>query len=508
MIPFAHRESRARSIPRTLKIPLAHALVVFLAIALHWSSLRHAGIVNSDAALVGLQAKRILRGEFAPMLLGSAYQSSADAWVTALFFLIFGVNSHALTFAMFAEHLAVVLFIYSVLCRQVGRVKGVFFSLLLCMPTDVVDIYALRPPRETSLLLSILAAWLVLRARSKEYDERVLALAGALGSLAVFADPYAAVFVGPMALIGIRRAMARTSGRTLAVKAYLAGAGGGLLPVGALWFSHRKLPAEVVPSIAHVTRGADLLFFKCLPAALGLLSPSIFEPPPILLTFLYCVSLVMLLVFVTAASLLAIRRESAVRNREPAIFALAVIASNLIAFCLAPSAIDEDSFRYLIAVYLVLPILLAAASHWAPRAHGVVMAVPLILLSFFGGIRGRNATERYISRLEEADKGLEWILRSQGVSYGSTNYWLAYRFTFLMNEEIVLVPREASSDRLPAYRARVDHAARVALIFDKEQEPDVAALAVNPIAGMRVETPRYVVIMVDRSTAAEAASSR
>ena len=46
--------------------------------------LLNARSTNSDAAVVGLQAMHISRGELSPFLWGSGYQTSADAFVAAL----------------------------------------------------------------------------------------------------------------------------------------------------------------------------------------------------------------------------------------------------------------------------------------------------------------------------------------------------------------------------------------------------------------------------------------
>src|SRR5688500_11093436 len=67
------------------------ALVLFLGSYLfRLPPLLNARSTNSDAAVVGLQALHILRGEHSAFLWGSGYQTSADAYVAALFFAVFG----------------------------------------------------------------------------------------------------------------------------------------------------------------------------------------------------------------------------------------------------------------------------------------------------------------------------------------------------------------------------------------------------------------------------------
>jgi hypothetical protein len=57
------------------------------------------------------------------------------------------------------------------------------------------------------------------------------------------------------------------------------------------------------------------------------------------------------------------------------------------------------------------------------------------------------------------------LLRDHGVTYGSAQYWLAYRFTFLARESVIIVPLSPGEDRYKPYRTGFDSARDVAYIF-------------------------------------------
>ena len=68
---------------RTLQPAPWRALVALVAasFAFRAPALLNAGQTNSDAAVVGLQAMHVLRGEGSPFLWGSGYQTSTDSIV-------------------------------------------------------------------------------------------------------------------------------------------------------------------------------------------------------------------------------------------------------------------------------------------------------------------------------------------------------------------------------------------------------------------------------------------
>lgn len=74
--------------------------------------------VNSDNAVVGLQALHFLRGEFSPWCWGTPYRSSIDALLTAIAFLFVGSRPLALLLVPIAGHLLLVSIAYRLLHRH------------------------------------------------------------------------------------------------------------------------------------------------------------------------------------------------------------------------------------------------------------------------------------------------------------------------------------------------------------------------------------------------------
>ncbi|HYV49210.1 MAG TPA: hypothetical protein VFA20_30330, partial [Myxococcaceae bacterium] len=80
-----------------------------------------ADAINSDAAVVALQAKHMLAGEWSWFLWGIGYQSSVDPLSVAIGFWIGGVSARALVVVMLVGHLAIVSLAYVALRRRLER---------------------------------------------------------------------------------------------------------------------------------------------------------------------------------------------------------------------------------------------------------------------------------------------------------------------------------------------------------------------------------------------------
>ena len=80
---------------RDHRTPLA--VLLLASVAFRWPALINAATVNSDAAIVGLQASHILHGEWAWVLWGSGCQTFADSFVAAGFFALLGATPLALS---------------------------------------------------------------------------------------------------------------------------------------------------------------------------------------------------------------------------------------------------------------------------------------------------------------------------------------------------------------------------------------------------------------------------
>jgi hypothetical protein len=143
----------------------------------------------------------------------------------------------------------------------------------------------------------------------------------------------------------------------------------------------------------------------------------------------------------------------------------------LVAFTASVMAMDRLSARYLVAIVLVSPFALAPVLAATSRRGFAAMLAPYLVSTAVGGwlgygdnvdglrIRRENGEARDERALGEA-------LRAHGVHHGLADYWVAYRLTFLLGEDPIVVPWHAALDRYPPYRTAVEAAASVAYVFD------------------------------------------
>jgi hypothetical protein len=86
------------------------------------------------------------------------------------------------------------------------------------------------------------------------------------------------------------------------------------------------------------------------------------------------------------------------------------------------------------------------------------------------------------------------------VRYGVAQYWLAYRLSFLFEEDPVIVPLDPHEDRYPPYRAAVVSAPVVAFVFHPSEsrarpEPLEALLRSNGTAFERIAAGGFTALV-------------
>ena len=101
------------------------ALLVVSTICFRLPVLVNAAALNSDMAVVGLQARHILHGEWSWHLWGAGYQSSVDALLTAAVFALIGSSPLAFEIVPVIGHLAIVGLAFAVLRSKFSRSQAV-----------------------------------------------------------------------------------------------------------------------------------------------------------------------------------------------------------------------------------------------------------------------------------------------------------------------------------------------------------------------------------------------
>ncbi|HEY1957348.1 MAG TPA: hypothetical protein VGH28_17135 [Polyangiaceae bacterium] len=472
------------------------AALVVLSFGTRLPALLDAAATNSDAAVVGLQARHILHGEWSPFLWGSGYQTSADSTWAAVLFRVFGPTPLVLMLSALALHVGLTVCVFYMLRRRMDAPAAFVGSLPLVFTTACVHSYALYPPREMSLFLAF-AAFLAL-----DSDGLVaLAAGGALAVLAVVADPYASIFVPAAFVLGLF-AILRAPARLRAMGAFFGGAA--LASVALAWLLARPDGKHGVASMGlHVAgHNAKLLWHECLPWAIG---TKIFAPvhvmdyaewkmPRAYAAFAYFGATTLAIALV-ASAILAVRRPSRL-----ALVGWLTIVLNIGGFFFSLMVMDQFSMRYLAASVLVLPLVLAPLVAQLGALRAAAALAPYLAVAGAAGWIAHGPIRRDAGVVEAHVLD---ALEKRHVEAATADYWAAYRLDFLWREAIPVVPYHAEQDRYPPYRARFDAAKRVAYIHDRDrsfedEKVGEAEIARGGVIADRFTWDGFEVVVIDR----------
>ncbi len=475
------------------------AVVVLLSYFFRYPALLNADATNSDAAVVGLQAMHILRGEHMLHLWGSGYQTSVDSYVAAAFFKVLAATPLALMLSSLTMHVVLTLGVYFLGCRFMKPRFAFLAALPLILTASVVHSYALYPPRQTALTLGILA-FVVLESETR----KKAFLAALLGLLAAFADPYALLFLPVLAMHLVL--VGQDAGRTLrTVVDAVFGALLGGIPLLVLRFHSKTVPQPTSLELSRVFKNFGLLLDPCLSWVLGLrnyvakdmmdYAPWDGSPWQKALSISGTVSLLVLLV-VSARAI----RDPRISPRAARLGLVGVVlmAETLVAFLFSVMVMDHFSMRYLVGFILgipfaLMPILFVVSRTFVDRTFvwmrlgksepavwpALVVAALILCFSISEGVSGWVGFGPFVDgvtprRLASADNPelLLTALRREHVRDAIADYWAAYRLEFIYAEEPFVVPTNPEQDRNAAQRARVLAAKRYAFIVDRQRSYD------------------------------------
>ena len=449
--------------------------VASLSLLFRLPALINAAATNSDAAIVGLQAMHLLRGEWSALLFGSTYQTSADSVVAAGFFAALGPTPLALMLSSLTLHVALTLMAMLALRRHVPVTTAAVLSLTLVLTTSCLHSYALYPPRQLSLTLAMAALLALDGATSRAR----FAAGGLLTTFAWLADPYAMLlFPALCALAALGLHASRDRWRSAA--AWLAGLGIGGALLAALALHPQAQRSVAALSFSVVSHNAALLVDSCFPWMSG---AAIYAPAHWMDYERLAVSLPLQatqwlgVAVVSAAAVygaLAMARAGVAPGvRRLAAFAWVAIASTLGGFLLSRMVMDQFSMRYLAAIVVVLPFALLPLGVRLGATRLLLALSPYLVQAAIGGwlgfgpyVSGATIVLTASGRAND-EAALVRALEARGVREAIADYWSAYRLTFLARERVVFVPLHAAQDRYAPYRARFERAPRVAYVFDE-----------------------------------------
>jgi hypothetical protein len=471
------------------------AALVALSVAFRVPALVDAGTVDSDAAIVGLQAMHVLRGEWSWLLYGSGYQTSIDSTVAAAFFALLGASPLALVLSTLTGHVVATCLAFATLRRRVPT-AGAFVAVLpLVFTSSPLHTYILNPPRQAALTLVFVAIFVVDGAgdrRSVRAGIAQHALGAALASLAVFADPYALLFLPPVLLLGLF-----TGKKPVDACATALGALAGIIPFLLLLRSPASTHGETTMTLAVVRHNLGLLEDPCLPWLLGATA----YVPRVLLGYVPWeagaafrgVQRLGAGVFVGAivvGGLSFFRRRLPWPVRRLGGFGALVAVVTVAAFLVSTMVMDLFSSRYLAALVLASPFALAPlASRLRTEWLALLLAPYLVAAGTAGWLGyGEDVNGLRIVTLPgngaADERALEAMLRTRGVRVAVADYWVSYRLTFLYDEAIAVVPIHGREDRYAPYRRAYALETKSAYVFDPmRSREDLATMQGEAFSG-------------------------
>src|SRR5215204_5290946 len=124
------------------------AALLFATLIFRLPPLLNRGGVGSDAAIVGLQARHMLRGELSPFLWGAGYQGSLDAALLSVAFAVAGASPLVLMLVPLCGHLLLTWFVYDIVRKKLPPASAALAALPVVLTPQAISGVALYPPRQ------------------------------------------------------------------------------------------------------------------------------------------------------------------------------------------------------------------------------------------------------------------------------------------------------------------------------------------------------------------------
>jgi hypothetical protein len=471
--------------------------------------------VHSDAAIVGLQAMHLLRGEWSWFLWGAGYQASFDAVLVAAGFAVTGPSALTLMVVPLLGHLILVGLAYDVLRRAIGRGGAALACLPLVFAPQSVNGVALYAPRQWSITAAVLAVWLASRAAGR-WAPAWLAGSGLVAGLAVYLDLFTLQLMPAVGLYALWSALGEPP-RRWRTGGLLLGAAAGTAVIA--WSRAQPVAdgAKAGLTLDRLAANWTLLTEQCLPYLLGV---KVFVQDPVTLGhvpwptpgWLHVVQWAGVFAFAAAvawAVVAVLGRIGPASVRRLGASGVIGSAASIGGFLVSTMPADLFSARYLAPIIWLAPFTLAPAAYALGRRSFAVAVAPFVVAV---GVGGWIAFTPYVHGplpvhdargVAQDEAALAAELRAQGVRYAAAHYWLAYRLTFLFEEDPIVVPLNPGEDRYRPYRDGFDAAPVVAYVFHPSEpratpEPVEEQLRNAGVEYRRLEVDGFTVLIARR----------
>lgn len=445
---------------------LSAAILVAADVLYRLPGLLHAHDVHSDAAVVALQAMHMLRGEFSRLLWGASYQGTLEPGITALFFAAGGPTPLMLALSALTGHLVVVLLGWRLLLRRLEPAKAFALSLVLVFTPQAINHMAWVPqPRIWCIALVFLAVFLIDLATP-------LALAAGMfvGLVSLWADLFAMQLMIPVLVFACLCIASRRHALALA-----AGLAAGIAAVVFLRTGTRVFAGPGGMSLSNVPKNATLLIENCLPMILGLQvwDPDRWEPPALWRAWQWLGAGVFTLSVAAAAPLALAKSRIPWELRRLGLLGAGTALLALVAFLPSGSPQDIWAARYLVGIVFFAPFALAPLAHALTlRGLSVAVLVPYLTVQAVSGLRAWGPKRFALPPAPHEEDELAAFLRARNVRYAAAPYWLAYRLTFLFQENPIVTPLDGA--RYKPWGESFEREEIVAYLVHQKQQPEVS----------------------------------
>ncbi len=439
--------------------------------------------IQSDEAVIGLMAQHVLNGARPVFDYGLLYHGPLEAYLTAPFIAVFGMNRLVLRIVPLVFSLTFVGAIYLLGSKLYGRKSGLLSALYAAIPAPMLTIWGLRFGAGYIVVLALgtlcLALALDLQRKARARKVSLLILLLAVSFWVHYVTGYyllAIVLAGAIQKIGQRDRHPAHSFSPLRARISVILLGGTLLSCFLLpLLSATPLPANLVRNLAG-------LFTIALPVLVGFLQPStadaLFASQVTERGALYPVAISLVVMVCLAVMWVGIRR---LKQGDNLLFLFAAVTLTLFTVFYSmlhgPAVLLQEP-RYLLPLYSVLPLVILALLHLTEKAAWLrpVVFGGLLIFNLYGNLTiDPTLNQPYMSGKSLSDnRGLiEW-LDEHGISHVYADYWIGYWLAFDSGEHIIpfiIAPgNQVGWNRYPPYVAAVQQSAHPAYVFVGESE--------------------------------------
>lgn len=463
--------------------------------------------IDSDMAINGLMGRHILRGEFPIFFWGSAYCGSIEAFLASMVFYLFDSSRYTLNIVPILESVLFMLLIYKLAKTVYSEDVGILSLILVAIPTNYLAVYnvSARGNYIENLIFGAIVLLFTYKIVYKENNIGKLNWFITLGfvsgiawwvnyqSLAYILTAWFFIFIKDKKVIFSKRLLS-----------YIISFMIGSLPFwiynlekGFGYFGHMVKKDSSGLLLVSVKN----FFFHGLPIISGIhrTDDTPFIPVVSYITAVIYIIGFLYIVYLRRRGLLNIARFSLKDTDGAEILILFTFVLFLI-FSISGYGYYR-TVRYLLPIYIVLPILSAFFLKKIQGFSKPIFYISLSLILILNTYQNFSLMEIFNKKMmesyridRESNTSLINFLKSKGIRYAyNPDYWSSVKLTFDANEDIIFaVPFR---DRNPDYLRMVDMAKEVAYVVKPSQASSFGK-GITDLGGLYEKTDinnRYIV---------------